>query len=96
MSDRIPIREPSDPCLPLETLQAYRDHGQPALRLAEGASEAQGVLNHLAELGIDLDALTQQLEDEGIHKFNKPFDLLIQTLNRAREAVLRGRLVARG
>jgi transaldolase len=82
--------------MPLETLQAYRDHGQPALRLAEGASEAQGVLGHLAELEIDLDALTQQLEDEGIRKFNKPFDLLIQTLNRAREAALRGRLAARG
>jgi len=82
--------------MPLETLQAYRDHGQPALRLAEGASEAQGVLGHLAELEIDLDALTQQLEDEGIRKFNKPFDLLIQTLNRAREAALRGRLSARG
>jgi len=43
-----------------------------------------------------LDAVTQQLEDEGIRKFNKPFDLLIQTLNRAREAALRGRLSARG
>jgi transaldolase/transaldolase/glucose-6-phosphate isomerase len=37
-------------------------------------------LESLPELGIDIDKVTQQLEDEGIRKFNEPFDKLIQTL----------------
>jgi hypothetical protein len=35
-------------------------------------------------VGIDLDAVTQQLEDEGVQKFIKPFDLLLSTLQEKR------------
>ena len=56
--------------LPLETLNAYRDHGKPASRLSEGADQAAAVLQRLPELGIDLNQVTQQLEDEGVEKFN--------------------------
>lgn len=80
--------------MPLETLEAYRDHGQPALTLGDGLGEAQANLRHLAELGINLDSITQQLEDEGISKFNKPFDHLMETLSRAREAGRNRRLAA--
>ena len=38
------------------------------------------VLERLPELGISLDHVTQQLEDDGVEKFNKPFDKLLQTL----------------
>jgi transaldolase len=80
--------------MPQETLDAYRDHGEPALRLGDGVPEAHTSLGHLAELGLNLDSLTQQLEDEGIEKFNKPFDLLMETLANAREAALARRLAA--
>ncbi len=66
--------------VPLETLNAYRDHGNPALRLEEGVEKAHLCLKRLGEVGIDLDAVTQQLEDEGIEKFVKPFDKLMKTL----------------
>jgi transaldolase/glucose-6-phosphate isomerase len=75
--------------LPLETLNAYRDHGQPATRLEEGVAEAQQMFQQLRELNIDIDKVTQQLEDEGVEKFNKPFDLLMKTLREKREAALR-------
>ncbi len=42
--------------------------------------EAHHCLKRLAEVGIDLDAVTQQLEDEGVEKFVKPFDKLMKTL----------------
>ena len=80
--------------MPLETLDAYRDHGQPAVRLGDGLPEAQAALAHLPEVGIDLDSVTQQLEDEGISKFNKPFDQLMEALKRARQAALSQRLAA--
>jgi transaldolase len=81
--------------MPLETLEAYRDHGQPALTLGEGVAEAHTTLRQLPELGIDLDQVTQQLEDEGISKFNKAFDLLMETLQKARQAPLNRQLATR-
>jgi HAD superfamily hydrolase (TIGR01509 family) len=36
------------------------------------------VLERLAELGVSIDDLTRQLEDEGAGKFNKPFDELMK------------------
>jgi transaldolase len=80
--------------MPLKTLEAYRDHGRPALTLGGDVVEANATLRRLTELGIDLHSVTQQLEDEGIHKFNKPFDLLFETLSRARAKALNRRLAA--
>jgi transaldolase/transaldolase/glucose-6-phosphate isomerase len=44
---------------------------------------AHWMLDRLPELGINIDNGTQQLEDEGIEKFNKSFDTLMQTLEKA-------------
>ena len=66
--------------LPLETLNAYRDHGEPQARLEQDVAEAREVLAQLPALGINLDQLTQQLEDEGVKKFNQPFDTLLAVL----------------
>ncbi len=75
--------------MPLETLQAYRDHGDPAPRLLDEVEQAMEVLQGLLELNIDIDQVTQQLEDEGIEKFNKPYDALLQALEQQRENILR-------
>jgi transaldolase len=66
--------------VPPETLKAYRDHGKPALRLEENLQQANDVLEGLAEVGIDLDALTDQLEDEGVMKFINSFNHLMTAL----------------
>ena len=65
---------------PIKTLDAYRDHGEPKARLEQDVEEARSVLERLHELGIDIDSVTRQLEDEGVEKFNKPFDKLMATL----------------
>jgi transaldolase len=75
--------------IPLETLTAYRDHGKPASRLTRDAVKASETLGRLGEVGIDLDAATQQLEDEGIHKFVEAFDRLMHTLEEKRAAAVR-------
>lgn len=66
--------------VPLETLNAYRDHGDPEVRIERDVAGAAHVLNRLPALGIGIDSVTQQLEDEGIAKFIQPFDKLIKTL----------------
>jgi transaldolase/glucose-6-phosphate isomerase len=62
--------------MPQETIDAYRDHGQPAARIEEGLEQARRLPGALSALGIELDAITQRLEEEGVEKFNKPFDAL--------------------
>ena len=42
--------------------------------------EARWLLDRLPELGIDIDNVTRQLEDEGVEKFIKPFDKLMETV----------------
>ena len=66
--------------VPVETLDAYRNHGEPKARLEQDVERAGWVLERLSELGVSLDKVTQQLEDEGVEKFNKPFDKLMETL----------------
>ncbi len=69
--------------MPTDTMNAYRDHGQPASRITEGLAEAKDILAKISGAGIDLDKATQQLEDEGVEKFIKPFKSLMETLRNA-------------
>lgn len=55
--------------LPPETLEAYRDHGRPAVRIHESVATAPAQLDELKEAGIDLQAVTRELEVEGVAKF---------------------------
>jgi len=66
--------------VPLETIEAFADHGVAADTLDQGLDKATETLEKLKSAGIDLDKLTQQLEDEGIDKFNKPFEKLLQAI----------------
>ncbi|MFA6248483.1 MAG: transaldolase [Mucilaginibacter sp.] len=66
--------------VPLETIDAFRDHGIAADTLMLGLDQATETLGRLKSLGIDLDKITQDLEDEGIEKFNKPFEKLLKAI----------------
>ena len=75
--------------LTLETLNAYRDHGRPAARLEEGMAQARDVLDRLHTSGIDVEKLSDRLEEEGIRKFIRAFDGLIESIERKRMATLK-------
>jgi len=74
--------------LPIETINAYRDHGKPSLQLDQGMAEARRILKDLGKVGINLDASTQQLEDEGVEKFNKALDQLMAVIGEKRSEAL--------
>lgn len=74
--------------VPLKTLEAFRDHGDPTPRLEQGLDDVRSTLRALGEIGIDLEAVGRQLEEEGVRKFNEPFDKL--------HAELRKKLSAQG
>jgi transaldolase len=65
---------------PLETIEAFRDHGVAANTLEEDVDKATEALDRIKVAGIDIDKITQQLEDEGIDKFNKPFEKLLHAI----------------
>lgn len=68
--------------VPMETLNAYRDHGDPQLDLQQNITESHWIFQQLTKLGINMDNITQQLEDEGVDKFVKSFNQLIETLGK--------------
>ena len=71
--------------VPVETFDAYRDHGDPASRLVDSCNGLVDKFHRLHELGIDIDEVTQKLEDEGVDKFNKAFDQLFEALKKSAE-----------
>ena len=74
--------------LPTQTLDAYRDHGNPASRIEQGVEQARTRLESLEKLGISLDAVTHELENEGAAKFIIPYNKLMETLSTAQGTAL--------
>jgi len=66
--------------VPPATYAAYKDHGQPRITLTEGVEEAAQQVAMLKTFGIDIDAVTKQLEDEGVQSFAKSFTNLLNAI----------------
>lgn len=73
--------------MPPTTLNAFRDHGRVRLTLLEGFEEAESALARLAELGVDLDVITEQLQKNGVAAFADSFDQLLATLKEKRQSL---------
>ena len=78
--------------LPDETVHAFRQTGRPQPRLTEnwskGLAQARATLQSLDQLGISLQEATDQLLAEGVKKFGDPFDALLSTIERKRQALI--------
>ena len=74
--------------MPQATLDAFRDHGRPAATLDQGLDEAQDTLRQLAEVGIDLRQVTDQLQVDGVQLFADSYRKLIDGLREKRQAIL--------
>ncbi|CAB1060982.1 Transaldolase (EC [Olavius sp. associated proteobacterium Delta 1] len=77
--------------LPPATVDSFIDHGKAAETLTRGVDEAHRQIEKLKSLGIDLNSITQKLQEDGVIAFAKPFDALMQSL-----AEKRDRLVQQG
>ncbi|MBX3065130.1 MAG: bifunctional transaldolase/phosoglucose isomerase [Anaerolineae bacterium] len=76
--------------VPQATLFAFKDHGTAAPTLDYGLDEAQELLDKLTEVGIDLDRITQQLQDDGVDLFIDSFKKLINRVEGKRKTLLSG------
>jgi transaldolase/transaldolase/glucose-6-phosphate isomerase len=71
--------------LPMETIDAFRDHGNVADHLENNLIKARKELEQLKENDIDIDEVTQKLEEEGVEKFNKSYDSLLKAIESKRK-----------
>lgn len=68
--------------MPPQTVDAFRDHGRVGHTLESGLDEARYTLDRLAEVGVDLEAITERLQVEGVAAFARSFDSLFATLEK--------------
>lgn len=60
--------------LPGKTMKAFREHGNPELS-SQNFDQQKKIVKDLKELGIDLDTVCQELQNEGEDKFIKSYDI---------------------
>ena len=77
--------------VPPATLAAFREHGEVRRSLDENVDMARRQLRELADVGIDLRQVTQELEVEGVELFEKSFVSLLQTLQRCSAEIKAGK-----
>jgi transaldolase len=66
--------------LPPETIDAYRNHGDPAVRIRDDLDGARERMAALADEGIDIRQVTYELEREGVKKFSDSYDELLDAI----------------
>jgi transaldolase/glucose-6-phosphate isomerase len=74
--------------VPPATLSAFMDHGTVAPTLQAGMDQAQDQLARLAALGVDLDAITHKLQEDGVASFASAFESLMDSIAGKRERLL--------
>ena len=76
--------------LPPETIKLFKDHGTVGATLDEGIDEAEQTLDMLAEVGIDLDDVTRQLQIDGVEAFTDSFNSLLEQVAAKRDVLKTG------
>ena len=77
--------------LPPATLQAFLNHGQVSPTLEMDVTGSQTRLAKLTDLGVDLDAITNSLQDEGVAAFAKSFEGLMTGIAEKRKNLMTDR-----
>ena len=74
--------------MPLETVDAFQDHGVVADTLGEGLDEAEALLAELERIGVDYDDVTDTLEREGVQKFSDSFRELLEGIGAKQQSLV--------
>ncbi len=72
--------------VPPQTLDAFRDHGNAAMTLTEGVDECRAQVAELEKMGISLQKVTDELEEEGVKSFADAFTALLDSLEARRKS----------
>lgn len=67
--------------VPTNTLEAFRDHGEPRLSLEEKVEQAARVMESLPKAGISMKDVTDKLVEDGVRLFAEAFDKLLAAVD---------------
>jgi transaldolase len=73
--------------MPIATMEAFLDHGTVKRTVDADYAAAHKVIEDLASVGISIDDITRQLEDEGIEAFIHSYDDLLDGVESKRSAL---------
>src|SRR5712692_3504041 len=76
--------------MPEQTLRAFKEHGEVRQSLEENVEGAQETMRQLAEIGIDMDRVTKDLELDGVKLFADSIAKLNAEIEKKEEALHRG------
>jgi transaldolase len=71
--------------MPLETIEAFIDHGRVERTLDRDVDGARDALRQVEASGITMERVTRELLEEGVASFAKSFDELIETIESKRK-----------
>jgi len=74
--------------LTMKTLEAYRDHGRPQVRIGDQLDHAIRRLDSLPGIGISLEEAARELEEEGIRAFVEPYEKSLSSLRKKANSAL--------
>jgi transaldolase / glucose-6-phosphate isomerase len=74
--------------IPTATFDAFREHGRLRASLAENLEEAHDTMEALEEVEISMQAVTDQLLEEGVRLFAEAFDKLLSAVAEKRQTML--------
>ncbi len=74
--------------LPPDTIDAFCSHGQARQTVDEGLDEAEEILANLKKVGLDLEMITERLQQDGVKAFADSFDKLLGTLEERRKVLV--------
>jgi transaldolase len=73
--------------MPEDTIRAFAGHGNPRETLTTGVEEARALMTRLREAGLDVEAVTRDLQVEGVDKFAKSYDDAIKAIKDRSQSV---------
>ena len=75
--------------MPGETIEAFKDHGilEPNT-ITRDVDKSRQIFDDLEKVGISMKKITDQLVEEGIDKFIKPYDTLLDNIKVKSEQVV--------
>jgi transaldolase len=73
--------------LPLPTIEAYLEMGDPADRVEASFANAESVVSQTSAAGVDLEECALKLEDEGVAKFVEPYGKLLDSIEQKRSVI---------
>ena len=81
--------------LPLETIFAFKDHGQVERTVDKDVPQAHDEIRRIEALGLSLDAVTAQVLKEGVEKFDEALNQLLKVID-GKRAAMRENMPPRG